>query len=61
MKPECLWGTFNRTHGKLVMTPANRRNMVVFIDGRLYAGVRSLHLSTAGRRISKLLRLRSDW
>ena len=61
MKPERLGGTFNRTQRKLVMTPANRRNMVIFTDGRLYVGVRSLHLSNAGRRISKLLRLRSDW
>lgn len=57
MKPERVYGTFNRTHQKLLDTTGKQRNMVVFTNGHIYSGVRSLYLSPSGRRINKLLRL----
>lgn len=57
MKPERIYGTFNRTYQKLLGTPGKQRNMVVFTNGHSYLVVQSLYLSPSGRRISKLLRL----
>ena len=58
MKPERIHGTFFRTHHKLINTiDYVRRKMVLFEDGHIYAGTRSLHLTPSGRRLHKLNRL----
>ena len=56
MKPERIYGTFNRTYQNLLNTEG-KQILVVFTNGHIYSGVRPLYLSPSGRRISKLLRL----
>lgn len=59
MKPERIRGTYYRTFRKLVSTVDYvRRRIVLFDEGHIYSGTRSLHLTPSGRRIQKLNRLR---
>jgi hypothetical protein len=64
MMAERIGGTFERTVNKMFNGKQwlcrRHRNIGVFMDGHFYSGRESSHLTTTGRRLSKLRRLQQS-